>query len=88
MDIAIQEDGRIVICGSFTAVNGVKRLYIARLNPDGSLDDTFKSPFISMEEFQSHRRFPVYHLAAKTTTSATNTIAPGAIATTTPPERF
>jgi hypothetical protein len=86
MDIAIQEDGRIVICGSFTAVNGVKRLYIARLNPDGSLDDTFKSPFISMEEFQSHRRFPVYHLAAKTTTSATNTIAPGAIATTTPPE--
>ncbi|HZF02537.1 MAG TPA: sigma-70 family RNA polymerase sigma factor, partial [Methylomirabilota bacterium] len=27
MDIAVQKDGRIVICGSFTAVNGVKRLY-------------------------------------------------------------
>jgi hypothetical protein len=81
MDIAVQEDGRLVICGSFTAVNGVKRLYIARLNPDGSLDDTFKSPFIGMEEFQSHRRFPVYHLAATPAPAATNMVAPPAVNT-------
>ena len=80
MDIAVQEDGRIVICGSFTAVNGVKRLYIARLNPDGSLDDTFKSPFIGMEEFQA-RRFPVYHLAATPAPAETNMVAPSALTT-------
>ncbi|MBU1419706.1 MAG: hypothetical protein KKI15_14555, partial [Proteobacteria bacterium] len=39
--IALQEDGRIVIGGNFTTVNGVARMNVARLNPDGSLDMDF-----------------------------------------------
>ncbi|WP_158277299.1 hypothetical protein [Opitutus sp. ER46] len=37
----VQEDGKIVIGGSFTSVGGVPRAYIARLNTDGSLDTTY-----------------------------------------------
>ena len=39
--IAVQDDGKILIGGSFTSVNGVARVNLARLNPDGSLDNTF-----------------------------------------------
>ncbi len=78
MDMAVQDDGRIVICGPFTVVNGVHRQHIARLNPDGSLDDTFQSPFLSPVELQAKRRFPVYHLANKATSTATNLPAPPA----------
>ncbi len=63
MDLAIQPDGRIVICGFFTSVNGVKCQHLARLKPDGSLDETFKNHFLSFEELSAHRRFPVQHLA-------------------------
>jgi len=37
----IQPDGKILICGSFTSVQGVPRNSIARLNTDGSLDLDF-----------------------------------------------
>ena len=76
MDVAVQADGKIVICGAFTAVNGSKRQHIARLNPDGSLDDSFKNTFISLEELQTHRRWPVYSLEKNKTTTVTNTTAP------------
>jgi uncharacterized delta-60 repeat protein len=36
-----QVDGKLVIVGQFTAVNGVARLNIARLNADGSVDTGF-----------------------------------------------
>lgn len=39
--IAPQADGRILIGGSFTSVNGTARNGLARLNADGSLDPTF-----------------------------------------------
>ncbi|MCX7769544.1 MAG: delta-60 repeat domain-containing protein [Proteobacteria bacterium] len=39
--LAVQENGKILIGGYFTYVNGVKKNYIARLNQDGSLDETF-----------------------------------------------
>jgi uncharacterized delta-60 repeat protein len=39
-----QPDGRILIAGMFQTVNGVRRTNIARLNADGSLDDTFNAP--------------------------------------------
>ena len=39
--IAVQLDGRILIGGVFTNVNGVVRNHIARLNADGTLDSTF-----------------------------------------------
>jgi uncharacterized delta-60 repeat protein len=39
--LAVQPDGKVVIGGRFTTVNGVARNRIARLNPDGSLDPNF-----------------------------------------------
>ena len=39
--IAVQPDGRVLIGGEFTTVNGVSRNRIARLNADGSVDTTF-----------------------------------------------
>jgi uncharacterized delta-60 repeat protein len=39
--VAVQPDGKILIGGAFTAVNGIARNRIARLNPDGSLDAAF-----------------------------------------------
>ncbi|MEP7148733.1 MAG: FG-GAP-like repeat-containing protein, partial [Acidobacteriota bacterium] len=39
--IALQSDGKILIGGSFTQVNGANRNGIARLNFDGTLDTTF-----------------------------------------------
>jgi len=39
--VSLQSDGRIVVAGHFTSVNGVERNRIARFNPNGSLDLTF-----------------------------------------------
>jgi uncharacterized delta-60 repeat protein len=40
----VQPDGRIVVMGKFTLVNGVPRQNIARLMPDGSVDPSFDLP--------------------------------------------
>ena len=37
----VQPDGRLLVCGLFTSINGVSRSYIARLKADGSVDPTF-----------------------------------------------
>ncbi len=39
--MVLQQNGRIVIGGAFTNVQGFPRAGLARLNPDGSLDQTF-----------------------------------------------
>jgi uncharacterized delta-60 repeat protein len=39
--LALQADGKIVLGGLFTSVNGKDRRYVARLNNDGTLDDSF-----------------------------------------------
>lgn len=39
--MALQRDGKLIIGGYFTTVNGTTRNRIARLNSDGSLDTTF-----------------------------------------------
>lgn len=39
--VAIQADGKILIGGNFTSVNGTARNRIARLNADGTLDTAF-----------------------------------------------
>ncbi len=39
--MALQPDGRILLGGNFTSVNGIGRNRIARLNADGSLDTSF-----------------------------------------------
>nr|MDQ3373981.1 FG-GAP-like repeat-containing protein [Acidobacteriota bacterium] len=41
--LAIQPNGKVIIAGSFTRIGGVLRRNIARLNADGSLDQTFNS---------------------------------------------
>ena len=40
---AVQPDGKVLIAGWFTRVNGVARTSIARLNTDGTLDTTFSN---------------------------------------------
>ena len=40
-DMAIQPDGKILLAGNFSSVNGTARPDLARLNPNGSLDTTF-----------------------------------------------
>ena len=44
--IALQSDGRIILGGSFTTVNGAARAGLARLNPNGTLDTGF-NPAVS-----------------------------------------
>ncbi len=39
--VAVQSDGKLVVGGSFTSVNGLSRSRLARLNEDGSLDPGF-----------------------------------------------
>jgi uncharacterized delta-60 repeat protein len=39
--LALQSDGRTLIAGSFTSVNGTNRNRIARLNSNGTLDNSF-----------------------------------------------
>ena len=39
--IALQPDGKVLIGGYFTTVNGTNRNHIARLDANGSLDDSF-----------------------------------------------
>lgn len=39
--VAVQPDGKVLIGGEFTTVNSYPRPYIARLNVDGSVDETF-----------------------------------------------
>ncbi len=42
--MAVQPDGKILLGGSFTQVNGTSRSYLARVNSDGSLDTGFNAP--------------------------------------------
>ena len=39
--MARQTDGKVVVAGVFSAINGVPRQNVARLNADGTLDTTF-----------------------------------------------
>jgi len=42
--MAVQADGKILIVGNFTQINGTNRSRIARLNADGTLDASFNPP--------------------------------------------
>jgi uncharacterized delta-60 repeat protein len=39
--VVVQSDGKVLLGGGFTAVNGTNRIAIARLNANGSLDGSF-----------------------------------------------
>lgn len=45
LGICNQPDGKIVICGDFITLDDQLRIMLARLNPDGSVDPSFDSPF-------------------------------------------
>lgn len=78
--MAIQPDGRILIGGNFTTVNGVSRRFVARLNADGSLDTTFGAnlPFLNNRVFsmalQSNGKILIGG-----TFNTVNNVAPGGI---------
>ncbi|MNK19109.1 Beta-agarase D precursor [compost metagenome] len=55
--IALQNDGKIIIGGQFTKFNGVDTKYLARLNADGSVDNSFDTS----NGFNSH----VYSVAVQ-----------------------
>ncbi len=53
-DLAVDSQGRILIAGTFSAINAVARSFLARLNPDGSLDTGFDiSPTLTFSGFNS-----------------------------------
>ncbi len=52
IDIALQPDGKVIIAGGFTVVNGAGRSAIARFEDDGALDATF-SPDTVTYTYQS-----------------------------------
>jgi uncharacterized delta-60 repeat protein len=41
LDMALQPDGKLLLAGEFTRLNGVTKSRLGRLNTDGSLDGTF-----------------------------------------------
>jgi uncharacterized delta-60 repeat protein len=49
--ITVLPGGKILISGNFTSVNGNARSRVARLNADGSLDQTFQPPTINATVF-------------------------------------
>lgn len=62
--IALQLDGKILVGGDFTSMNGVPENRIARLNPDGSIDPSINfgrgaNAFIGAMLIQSDRRILV-----------------------------
>ncbi|QNN55738.1 IPTL-CTERM sorting domain-containing protein [Diaphorobacter ruginosibacter] len=64
-DVKLQADGKIVIAGSFTQVQGTTIRGVARLNADGTLDTTFvpNANAPSAPNGSSGGLFPVYQIA-------------------------
>ncbi len=52
--IALQPDGRILIGGLFSAVAGVERRGVARLNANGSVDGTFQGPKLTLSDDEGY----------------------------------
>lgn len=53
VDLAIQSDGKILCIGYFNAYSGTPINNLCRLNTDGTLDNTFTSPFVNFNNFQN-----------------------------------
>ena len=56
--IVVEENGKVLIGGSFTKYNNVNRNYIARLKADGALDETFNKTSAGANK-------PIYKLIAQ-----------------------
>lgn len=55
--LVVQPDGKVIIGGQFTAVNGIPRSNLARLNADGTLDSSY------VNTTEAGANGPVYALA-------------------------
>ena len=44
--VALQPDGKVIVAGIFSNIGGTNEAGLARLNPDGSVDATFRPPQI------------------------------------------
>lgn len=65
-DVKLQSDGKILISGSFTQVNGVNRWGVARLNTDGTLDTTFNPGSVDAAHPGAwDGSYPVYQMAVQ-----------------------
>lgn len=63
-DVKLQADGKILISGTFSQVNGVNRMSVARLNADGSVDTSFDAgQSIGARNGAWDGSWPVYQLA-------------------------
>ncbi len=62
----IQLDGKILIAGQFATYNGISQNSFARINPDGSLDESFTTSlfFISAFEPQNDGKIAMAHSGA------------------------
>lgn len=81
MCMAVQDDGRIVIGGFFTKVNGVEAPRLARINPDGTLDPSFQRSPTDLRSLVAGRQLPVRRLGNTSSTKPSAT-QPGARITT------
>jgi uncharacterized delta-60 repeat protein len=61
--IALQPDGKVLIGGLFTSVNGIARTNFARLNADGSLDVSFDPSFAPFAFYPDHQAASVTAIA-------------------------
>lgn len=50
-DILLQDDGKIIVAGLFSTLNAINAHYIVRLNQNGTIDNTFSSPFPQVTDF-------------------------------------
>ena len=64
MSVAVQADGKVLIGGFFRKVNGVDAPFFARLNADGSVDESFQRRFTNVGGVMKGRRVPVVSVAA------------------------
>jgi hypothetical protein len=78
--IAIQADGKIVVGGDFTQFDGQSRNLIARLNTDGTLDNTFTSPITTVTPGSS----VIYAIGIQTLTAPYGNIVIGGSSITIP----
>lgn len=56
-DLVLQPDGKLLIGGTFSKVNGETVYYLARLNPDGTRDTTFNSAIVPSSGFINYVRY-------------------------------
>ena len=52
--LALQADGKVLLTGAFSSVNGQSRGCLVRLNPSGSLDDSFSANFRNWRDLGIH----------------------------------